>query len=72
MSNASTRSVCVDEELWAKAREAAAAGNTSVSAIVRDLLTDFVAENLPGYTSGFVAGVAAAEEQERLHPGRLL
>lgn len=72
MSTAKTRSVCVDDELWADIQETAAAARTSVSAIVRDLLTDCVAGNLPGYTSGFVAGVAAAEERERLHPGRLL
>lgn len=72
MGTANTRSICVDDELWAEARDAAAAAGTSVSAIVRDLLTDCVAGNLPGYTSGFVAGVAAAEERERLHPGRLL
>jgi hypothetical protein len=67
-----TRSVCVDDELWAEVRKAAAAAGTSVSAVVRSLLVDYVAGNLPGYTSGFVAGVAAAEERERLHLGRLL
>lgn len=72
MGTAKTRSVCVDDELWVAIQETAAAARTSVSAIVRDLLTDCVAGNLPGYTSGFVAGVAAAEERERLHPGRLL
>jgi fructose 1,6-bisphosphatase len=72
MSTAKTRSVCVDDELWEAIQDTAAAARTSVSAIVRDLLTDCVAGNLPGYTSGFVAGKAAAEEYERLHPGRLL
>lgn len=72
MATAKTRSVCVDENLWAATQAAAAEDGMSVSAIVRSLLTDYVAANLPGYTSGFVAGKAAAEEYERLHPGRLL
>ena len=72
MATANTRSVCVGEELWTQVQAVAAESGTSVSAIVRDLLTDCVVGNLPGYTSGFVAGVAAAEERERLHPGRLL
>jgi hypothetical protein len=72
MSTAKTRSVCVDDELWVAIQETAAEDGMSVSAVVRSLLTDYVAGNLPGYTSGFVAGVAAAEERERLHPGRLL
>ena len=72
MSNANTRSVCVDEKLWAETQQAAAEDGMSVSAVVRGLLTDYVKGNLPGHTSGFVAGVAAAEERERLHPGRLL
>jgi len=72
MSTAKTRSVCVGDELWAATQAVAAEGGQSVSAVVRDLLTDFVAGNLPGYTSGFVAGKAAADERERLHPGRLL
>lgn len=72
MSTANTRSVCVPDDLWQAAQAMAMANRVSVSAMVRDLLTDYVAGNLPGYTSGFVAGVAAAEERERLHPGRLL
>ena len=72
MSTAKTRSVCVGDELWAEVQQAAANDGVSVSAVVRGLLSDYVDGNLPGHTSGFVAGIAAAEEHERLHPGRLL
>lgn len=57
------RHVRVPDDLWSAAIAAASARGETVSDAVRGFLADYVAENLPGYTSGFVAGAAAEKDR---------
>lgn len=57
------RHVRVPDELWERALSSAKARGESVSDAVRGFLADYVEENLPGYTSGFAAGAAAARKE---------
>lgn len=61
MAATGMRHVRVPDELWAAALAASKARGETVSEAVRGFLGDYVAENLPGYTSGFVAGADAAK-----------
>lgn len=61
MAATGMRHVRVPDELWTAALAASKARGETVSEAVRGFLADYVAENLPGYTSGFVAGADAAK-----------
>jgi len=62
------RHVRVPDELWDAALAASKARGETVSEALRGFLADYVAENLPGYTSGFVAGADAAKRSS-VKPG---
>jgi hypothetical protein len=59
------RGVRIPDELWAEVQRTAAGSGESVSDVVRRFLIDYIGGNLPGYTSGFVAGVHTGRQEER-------
>lgn len=56
MASTPTRQVRVPEELWDAAKAKAAERGEPLSIAIRDLLTDYVEDRTPGYTSGYKAG----------------
>lgn len=59
MAETPARRFRAEDELWHGAQRTAAERGENLSEQLRGFLVDYVAQNLPGYMSGFVAGVEA-------------
>lgn len=63
MAETPARRFRAEDELWKGAQAAAKERGENLSDQLRGFLADYVAQNLPGYTSGFVAGAEAVKSQ---------